>query len=66
MPMPMAGALKGLVLIIVHRILRRQGCPLSVLNFSDVLLGNYLFILVEDFYIEPASLKTSPPLGVPL
>ena len=65
LPMPMAGALKGPVLF-VHRILRRQSWPLSVLGFSSVLLGNYLFILVEDFYIEPASLKTSPPLGVPL
>ena len=60
--MPVAGALKGPLLIIVHRILRRQSWPLSVLDFSSVLLGDYLFILVEDFYIEPASLKTSPPL----
>ena len=66
LPMPVAGALKGPVLIFVHRILRRQSWPLSVLDFSRVLLGNYLFILLEDFYIEPASLKTSPPLGVPL
>ena len=64
--MPVADALKGPVLIIVHRILRRQSWPLPVLDFSSVLLGNYLFILLEDFYIEPASLKTSPPLGVPL
>ena len=64
--MPMAGALKGPVLIFVHRILRRQSWSLSVLDFSSVLLGNYLFILPEDFYIESASLKTSPPLGVPL
>ena len=66
LPMPVAGALKGPMLIIVHRILRRQSWPLSVSDFSSVLLGDYLFILVEDFYIEPASLKTSPPLGVPL
>ena len=66
LPKPLAGALKGPVLIFVHRILQRQSWPLSVLNFSSVLLGNYLFILLEDFYIEPASLKTSPPLGVPL
>ena len=66
LPKPVAGALKGPVLIFVHRILRRQSWPLSVLNFSSVLLGNYLFILLEDFYIEPASLKTSPPHGVPL
>ena len=66
LPMPVAGALKGPLLIFVHRILRRQSWPLSVLDFLSVLLGNYLFILVEDFYIEPASLKTSPPLGVPL
>ena len=66
LPMPMAGALKGHVLIIVHRILRRQSWPLSVSDFSSILLGDYLFILVEDFYIEPASLKTSPPLGVAL
>ena len=66
LPMPVAGALKRPVLIFVHRILRRQSWPLSVLDFSSVLLGDYLFILVEDFYIEPASLKTSPPLGVPL
>jgi len=64
--MPVAGALKGPVLIIVRRILLRQSWPLSVLDFSSVLLGDYLFILVEDFYIEPASLKISPPLGVPL
>ena len=66
LPRPMAGALKGPVPIFVHRILRRQSWPLLVLDFSSVLLGNYLFILLEDFYIEPASLKTSPPLGVPL
>jgi len=66
LPMPVAGALKGPVLIFVHRILRRQSWPLSVLNFSSVLLGNYLFILLEDFYIDPASLKISPPRGVPL
>ena len=66
LPKPVAGALKGPVLIFVHRILRRQSWPLLVLDFSSVLLGNYLFILLEDFYIEPASLKTSPPLGVPL
>ena len=66
LPNPVAGALKGPELIFVHRILRRQSWPLSVLCFSSVLLGNYLFILVDDFYIEPASLKTSPPLGVPL
>ena len=66
LPKPVAGALKGPMLIFVHRILRRQSWPLSVLDFSSVLLGNYLFILLEDFYIEPASLKTSPPLGVPL
>ena len=65
LPMPMAGALKGPVLF-VYQILRRQSWPLPVLCFWSVLLGNYLFILVEDFYIEPASLKTSPPLGVPL
>ena len=65
LPMSVAGALKGPMLIIVHRILRRQSWPLSVSDFSSVLLGDYLFILVEDFYIEPASLKTSPPLGVP-
>ena len=64
--MPVAGALKGPVLIIVHRILRCHSWLFSVLNFSSVLLGDYLFILVEDFYIEPTSLKTSPPLGVPL
>ena len=66
LPMPVAGALKGPVLIFVHRILRCQSWPLSVLDFSSVRLGNYLFILLEDFYIEPTSLKTSPPLGVPL
>ena len=66
LPMPVAGDLKGPVLIFVYRILRRQSWPLSVLNFSSVLLGNYLFILLEDFYIELASLKTSPPLGIPL
>ena len=66
LPMPVAGILKGPVLIFVHRILRRQGWPLSAFYSSVVLLGNYLFILPEDFYIEPASLKTSPPLGVPL
>ena len=66
LPKPVAGALKGPVLIIVHRILRRQSWPLSVSDFSSVLLGDYLFILVEDFYIEPTSLKTSPSLGVPL
>ena len=66
LPMPMVGALKGPVLIFVHRILRRQSWPLSVLDFSSVLSGNYLFIVLEDFYIVPASLKTSPPLGVPL
>ena len=66
LPMPVAGALKGPVLIFVHRILQRQGWPLSAFYSSVVLLGNYLFILPEDFYIEPASLKTSPPLGVPL
>ena len=55
LPMPVAGALKGPVLIFVHQILLRQSWPLSVLNFSSVLLGNYLFILLEDFYIEPAS-----------
>ena len=65
LPVPMAGTLKGPILF-VYRILRRQSWPLSVLGFWSVLLGNYLFILVEDFYIEPASLKTSPPLGVPL
>ena len=65
LPVPMAGALKGPVCF-VYRILRRQSWPLSVLGFWSVLLGNYLFILVEDFYIEPALLKTSPPLGVPL
>ena len=66
LPKPMVGALKGTVLIFVHRILRRQSWPLSVLDFSSVLLGNYLFMLVEDFYIEPTSSKTSPLLGVPL
>ena len=66
LPMPVADALKGPVLIFVHRILRHQSWPLLVLNFSSVLLGNYLFILLDDFYIELASLKTSPPLGVPL
>ena len=66
LPMPVAGALKGPVLIFVHRILRRQGWPLSAFYFLVILLGNYLFILPEDFYIEPASLKTSPPFGVPL
>jgi len=66
LPKPVAAALKGPVLIFVHRILRCQSWPLSVLNFSSVFLGNYLFILLEDFYIELASLKTSPPLGVPL
>ena len=65
LPLPMAGALKGPVFF-VYRILRRQSWPLSVLDFWSVLLGNYLFILEEDFYIEPASLKISPPLGVPL
>ena len=65
LPLPMAGALKGPV-VFVYRILQHQSWPLSVLGFCGVLLGNYLFILVEDFYIEPASLKTSPPLGVPL
>ena len=63
--MPVAGALKGPVLIIVHRILRRQSWPLSVLDFSSVLLGDYLFILVEDFYIEPASLKPHLRLEFP-
>ena len=66
LPKPMAGTLKGRMLIFVHRILRLQSWPLSVLNFLGVFLGNYLFILLEDFYIEPALLKTSPPLGVPL
>ena len=66
LPMPVASALKGPVLIIVHRILWLQSWPLLVLDFSSVLLGNYLFIFLEDFYIEPASLKTLPPLGVPL
>ena len=65
LPMPMAGALKGPVLF-VYRMLRRQSWPFSILGYSSVPLGNYLFILAEDFYIEPASLKTSPPLGVPL
>ena len=66
LPRPVVGTLKGPVLIFVHRILRRQSWPFLVLDFSSVLLGIYLFIFLEDFYIEPASLKTSPPLGVPL
>ena len=66
LPMPVASILKGPVLIFVHWILWRQGWPLSAFYSSVVLLGNYLFILPEDFYIEPASLKTSPPFGVPL
>ena len=37
---PVVGALKGPMLIFVHRILRRQSWPLSVLDFSSVLLGN--------------------------
>ena len=55
LPKPVAAALKGPVLIFVHRILRCQSWPLSVLDFSSILLENYLFILLEDFYIEPAS-----------
>ena len=44
LPKLVVGALKGPVLIFVHRILRRQSWPLSVSYFSSVLLGNYLFI----------------------
>ena len=33
LPMPVAGALKGPVIIFIHRILRRQSWPLSVLDF---------------------------------
>jgi hypothetical protein len=33
---------------------------------DGTLLEEYLFIFLEDFYMGPASLKTSPHLGVPL
>ena len=39
LPMPMAGILKGPMLIFVHQILRRQGWPLSVSDFSSVFWG---------------------------
>ena len=39
LPKPVAGVLKGPVLIFVHRILRCQSWPLSVLDFSSVFWG---------------------------
>ena len=39
LPMPVAGALKGPVLIFVHRILRRQSWPLSVFGLFKRSFG---------------------------